>query len=109
MSLRIKKGDLVIVRTGSKDIKGQQGRVISVLDGGDRVIVEGLNKVKRHLKPAPRREGGIFEKEMPIQASRVALIDPTTGKATRFKTVEKDGKKIRVAVKSGAEFTQTEG
>lgn len=104
MSLRIKKGDLVVVVSGSDKIKGQQGRVLRVVDGGAKYIVEGLNKVTRNMKPTPRSAGGQFSKEMPIPAGRIALVDSSTGKATRFKTVVKDGKKVRVATKSGAEL-----
>ena len=104
MSLRIKKGDLVVVVAGHEKLKGQQGRVLRVVDDGKKYVVEGLNKVKRNLKPTPRSAGGVIEKEMPLAAARIALVDPTTGKATRFKTNTKDGKKVRVSTKSGAEL-----
>ncbi len=67
-------------------------------------MVEGVNRVKRHMKPTPRMpEGGIVEKDRPIHASNVALVDPKTEKATRVRfQVDADGKKSRVAVKSGS-------
>ncbi len=101
MSLRIKKDDLVVVISGKN--KGERGRVLRVLPETGKVVVEGVNKVKRHTKPTPKnREGGILEKEAPLHASKVMLLDSKTDKPTRVKTgVDKDGKKVRVAVKSG--------
>lgn len=96
----VKKGDKVKVITG-KD-KNKEGVVLEAFPKKDRVIVEGVNIVKKHQKPnnaAP--QGGILEKEAPIHVSNVMLIDPKTGEATRvgYKVVE--GKKVRVAKKSG--------
>jgi len=92
---KIKKGDEVIVLTG-KD-KGRRGTVKQVLPD-DRVIVEGINMVKKHQKPIPARgiPGGIIEKEMPIHVSNVAIYNPQTGKADRvgFRFLE-DGRKVR--------------
>jgi large subunit ribosomal protein L24 len=101
MSLRIKKDDLVVVISGKN--KGERGRVLRVLPETGKVIVEGVNKVKRHTKPTPKnREGGILEKEAPLAASKVMLLDTKTDKPTRIKTgADKDGKKVRIAVKSG--------
>ncbi len=98
--LKIKKGDDVIVRTG-KDA-GKKGSVLKVLPANDRVIVSGVNVVKRHTKPSMSGAGGIVEKEAAIHISNVALADPKTGKATRvgFKTL-KDGGKVRFAKASG--------
>ncbi|MBV1950956.1 MAG: 50S ribosomal protein L24 [Cycloclasticus sp.] len=92
---KIKKGDLVIVLTG-KD-KGKQGLVLSVISE-QKILVEGVNLVKKHQKPNPNKgiEGGIVEKNMPIQVSNVAIYNAQTQKADRvgFKVLE-DGKKVR--------------
>ena len=102
MSLRIKKNDLVIVLSGEH--KGDKGRVMEVLPSIGKVLVEGVNKVKRHTRPTVKnREGGIIEKEAPLPISKVAIVDTKTDKATRFKaSTNADGKKIRVASKSGS-------
>jgi large subunit ribosomal protein L24 len=105
MSLqRLQKGDSVIVIAG-KD-KGKKGKVMRLFPETDRVIVEGVNLVKRHMKPNPRmQQGGILEREQPLAASNVMLVDPKTGKGTRVRIKTDDkGKKIRVAVKSGEEI-----
>ena len=98
---KIRKGDQVILNTG-KD-KGKQGTVLSILDYG-KVIVEGLNLVKKHAKPNPMKgiAGGIIAKEMPIDISNVALYNSATQKGDRvgFKTLE-DGRKIRVFKSNG--------
>jgi large subunit ribosomal protein L24 len=101
MAAKIKKGDTVIVLAGRD--KGRQGRVMDVMPREKRVVVEGVNMVKRHTKPsmgAP--QGGVIAKEAPIHVSNVAMRDPKTGKATRvgFKTLD-DGRKVRVAKASG--------
>jgi len=98
---RVQRGDLVVVISG-KD-KGKQGRVKRVLRDEDKVVVEGINIVKRHMRPTPRApQGGIIEIEAPIHACKVMPVDPTTGKGTRVKIkVGEDGTKTRVA-KSGA-------
>lgn len=101
MGVRIKKDDRVVVIAG-KD-KGAKGRVLRVLREVDRVIVEGVNRVKRHTKPSQKNPtGGIIEKEAPIHISNVMLLDPKLDQPTRVRFVtDKDGKKIRIAVKSG--------
>lgn len=101
MSLHIKKNDLVVVVSGKS--KGSQGRVLKVITETGRVIVEGVNRIKRHTRPTPKnREGGIIEKEAPLPASKVMLLDTKTNKPTRTKVgKDKEGKKVRVAVKSG--------
>ena len=100
MKLKIKKGDKVIVITG-KD-KGKTGEVTKVLVQENKVIVSGINMVKRHTKPSQESAGGIISKEMPIQISNVAYIDPKTNKPTRLGIkVDKDGHKVRFAKKSG--------
>ena len=100
-SLKIKKGDKVVVLSG-KD-KGKQGQVKKILVDEGRVLVEGVNLVTRHQKPTPRnQQGGRITKEAPLASSNVMPIDPTSGKPTRVKVkVAEDGKKMRVA-KSGA-------
>ena len=100
MKLKLKKGDKVIVTTG-KD-KGKTGEITTVFPKENKVIVGGINMVKRHTKPSQESAGGIISKEMPIHVSNVALVDPKTGKATRIGyKVEKDGHKVRIAKKSG--------
>ena len=97
---RLRTGDRVRVISG-KD-KGKEGRIAKVLLEDGKVIVEGINMVKRHEKPSPRNpQGGIITKEAPIFASKVMPIDPETGKPTRVKIKIEDGKKTRIA-KSGA-------
>lgn len=99
--LKIKQGDKVVVISG-KD-KDKTGRVLTVFPKESRLIVEGVNVVKRHTKPNPvNPEGGIIEKEAPLHISNVAIADPKTGEATRvgFKFLE-DGTKVRYAKKSG--------
>ena len=101
---RLQKGDNVIVIAG-KD-KGKKGKVMRLFTETDRVIVEGVNLVKRHMKPNPRmQQGGILEREQPLAVSNVMLVDPSTGKGTRIKVKTDDkGNKVRVAVKSGTEI-----
>lgn len=97
---KIKKGDQVVVLTG-KD-KGAKGEVLEVLTEKNRLVVQGVNVVTKHQKPTQVAPGGIQKKELSIHISNVALADPKTGEATRvgYKTL-KDGKKVRVAKKSG--------
>lgn len=98
---KIRKGDEVIVLTG-KD-KGKRGQVLSRIDA-DYVLIEGVNKVKKHVKPNPMKGevGGIREKEMPIHQSNVALFNPQTSKADRVGVkVLADGKKVRVFKSNG--------
>ncbi len=97
---KIKKGDKVVVIAG-KD-KGATGEVLGVLRAEGRVLVSGVNVAKRHQKPTQVSGGGIQKKELPIHISNVALADPKSGKASRvgYKAL-KDGKKVRVARKSG--------
>jgi large subunit ribosomal protein L24 len=104
MAARIRKGDTVVVISGRD--KGKTGKVMRVLCEDDRVVIEGINLVKRHTRPSPRNpSGGILEREQPLHACKVMPLDPKTGKGTRvrFTTLE-DGKKVRVAVKSGDEL-----
>lgn len=104
---KIKSGDKVIVTTG-KD-KGKTGTVLKVLIKDNKVLVSGVNLVKKHMKPSQKSEGGIISKEMPLHISNVAHIDPKSGKATKtgYKVL-KDGTKTRIAKKSG-EIIKVEG
>jgi large subunit ribosomal protein L24 len=99
--LHVKKDDNVIVITG-KD-KGKKGRIIAAYPRLNKVLVEGINIVKRHSKPSQQNpQGGIIEKEAPIHVSNVMLIDPKSNKPTRigYKVLD-NGKKVRVAKRSG--------
>jgi len=99
--MHVKKGDTVIVIAG-KD-KGKKGRVLAAYPKKERVLVEGINLVKKHTRPSQTNpQGGIVTQEAPIHVSNVSLIDPKTGKPTRigYKVLE-NGKKVRVAKKSG--------
>jgi large subunit ribosomal protein L24 len=102
MPARIKKNDEVIVMSG-KD-RGKKGRILRVDLENDRVFVEGLNIVKRHQRPTPGRPdaiAGVIEREGPIHASNVMLLDPKDGKPTRIGFELQDGKRYRVARRSG--------
>lgn len=98
--VKIKKGDEVIVLAG-KD-KGKKGAVLSVIRENDRVVVSGVNMIKRHQKPGRDGAGGIIAKEASLHISNVAMVDPKDGKPTRVGYKElADGKKVRVARRSG--------
>ena len=96
---KIKKGDQVIVTTGRD--KGRRGEVMQVLREENRVLVQGCNMVKRHTRPTQTNPGGIINKEAPLHVSNVAHIDPDSGSATRVGYEVKEGKKIRIARRSG--------
>jgi large subunit ribosomal protein L24 len=100
IKLKIKKGDKVVVITG-KD-KGKTGEVLRVLPKDSRLVVQGVNMVKRHTRPAMGQPGGIVEKESTIHISNVAHIDPKSNKPTRvgYKELE-GGRKVRIARRSG--------
>ncbi len=101
--MKIRKDDKVIVIAG-KD-KGNQGKVLKAMPKTNKVVVEGVNIVKKHIKSSGQeRVGKIVEKAMPIDVSNVALIDPKTKKATRVRVEKKDGKLIRIATKSGSQI-----
>jgi large subunit ribosomal protein L24 len=106
MAARIKKGDKVVVIAGRD--KGRTGEVIEMRRGDGRLLVRGVNVVKRHQRQSASQEGGIISKEAPIHISNVALADPKDGKPTRvgFKLVGKgdDRKMVRVAKRSGVEI-----
>lgn len=99
--MRIKKGDLVVVIAG-KD-KGKKGRVLAAYPKEQRVLVEGVNLVKRHTRPNPANpQGGIITKEAPLHVSNVMIVDPKTGQPTRVgMKILSDGTKVRYAKKSG--------
>ena len=100
MAMKIKKGDRVVVLSG-KD-KGKHGEVTKSIPKDGKVIVAGVNVAARHRKPSQANpQGGIERREAPMHVSKVALEDPKTGKPTRVRFEERDGKKVRVAVRSG--------
>jgi large subunit ribosomal protein L24 len=97
---RIKKGDKVVVLSG-KD-KGRTGEVVRAMPKEGKVIVSGINVHARHRKASQQSpQGGIERKEAPLHVSKVAIADPRTGAPTRVRFEERDGKKVRIAVKSG--------
>ncbi|WP_341793666.1 MULTISPECIES: 50S ribosomal protein L24 [unclassified Rickettsia] len=100
IKLKVKKGDEVVVITGK--YKGKKGKILKVFPEDNKIIVSGVNLVKKHTKPSQVSEGGIITKELPIHISNVAHIDPKSGESTKigFKILE-DGSKVRVAKKSG--------
>lgn len=97
---KIKKGDRVVVITGRD--KGKTGEVLRVIREERRVVVQGVNIVKRHTKPSAASTGGVVEKEAALHISNVAHVDPKTSKPTRvgYKVLD-GGRKVRVARKSG--------
>ena len=97
---KIRKGDRVIVVTGRD--RGKQGEVLRVLRDEDRLVIQGVNMVKRHQRPSAGHPGGIIDKEAPIHISNVAHIDPAGQEPTRvgYKFLE-DGRKVRFAKRSG--------
>ena len=97
---RIRKGDNVIVISGRD--KGKSGDVLRVLQDDERLIVQGVNIVKRHMSPSQTQTGGIVEKEATIHVSNVSLVDPDSGDPTRVGfRILKDGRKVRYAKRSG--------
>ncbi|WLR41992.1 50S ribosomal protein L24 [Bacillus carboniphilus] len=98
--MHVKKGDKVMVISG-KD-KGKQGRILEAYPKKDRVLVEGVNIVKKHSKPSQANpQGGILTQESPIHVSNVMPLDPKSGEVTRVGYKVEGGKKVRVAKKSG--------
>jgi large subunit ribosomal protein L24 len=102
--IRIKKGDTVIVRVGK--YKGQTGTVLATHPRDNKVTVEGINIVKKHVKPnRAHPQGGIIEMTKPIDVSKIAIVDPATKKASRIGyEFDKDGNKVRVFKSSGKEI-----
>jgi len=101
MPARIKKNDIVFVRSG--DDKNKTGKVLRI--DGDRVVVEGINVVWKHLKPTQQSpKGGRIRKEASIHISKVQPVDPKTGKGTRVKFQTANGEKKRIAAKTGSDL-----
>jgi len=102
-NMKVKKGDLVEVITGKDG--GKRGRVLRVDREHDRVVIEGVNMIKRHTRPNPNRriQGGIVEREAPLHVSNVMVVSPDSGRRTRigYKILD-DGRKVRVAKVDGA-------
>ena len=97
---KIRKGDQVVVLTGRD--RGKKGEVLRVIPKESRVLVQGVNMIKRHTRPRPGESGGIVDKEAALHVSNVALADPKDGKPTRIGyKVLADGRKVRVARRSG--------
>mgnify|MGYP006370329369 FL=1 len=96
---KIRKGDKVVVLAG-KD-KGRSGEVISVMPKDDKAVVRGVNMVKRHQRQSQTQEAGIISKEAAIHLSNLGVADPKDGKPTRVVFLVKDGKKVRIAKRSG--------
>jgi large subunit ribosomal protein L24 len=98
--MNLKVGDKVVVIAG-KD-KGKEGKIIKTIKNANKVVVEGVNIVTKHVKPSAQNEnGGIIKVEAPIHASNVMIIDPKTGKRTRIAhEIDEKGNKIRISVKS---------
>ena len=99
MAAKLKKGDRVVVLAG-KD-RGAEGEIIEVQPKRDRVVVRGVSMVKKHQRQSQTQQGGIITNEAAIHVSNVALRDPDTGKPTRVGFKIEDGKKVRIAKKSG--------
>ena len=106
VKLNVKKGDTVVVLSG-KD-KGKQGKVVTAMPKKGKVIVEGVNKVKRHTKPNVKApQGGILVKEAPLHACKVMLVCPACNKPTRVGHNEVNGKNVRVCKKCGEVIDET--
>jgi large subunit ribosomal protein L24 len=100
MGFKIKKGDTVVVITGAD--KGKTGKILRVLTDKNKVIVEGINRVWKHVRPSQRYpQGGRIQKDAPVHISNVQIVDPESGKGTRIRYEDRDGEKHRVAVRSG--------
>lgn len=98
--MHVKKGDKVIVISG-KD-RGKTGTILEAYPKKDRVLVEGVNMIKKHAKPSQENpQGGILNQEAPVHVSNVMPVDPKTGKPTRVGYEVRDGKKVRIAKSSG--------
>lgn len=94
--MKLKKGDKVVVLSGVD--KGKEGRILKVIPDKDRIVVEGVNVIKRHSKPSQQNQaGGIVEREAPVHVAKVAFIDPNTGKKAKLGVKEVDGKRVRVS------------
>jgi len=106
MARHIKNGDQVMVIAGAD--RGKVGRVLRVLADKDRVVIEGINRVWKHVRPSQRHpQGGRIQKDAAIHISNVMPLDPTTGKGTRVKFEARSGRKHRVAIGSGTDLGPT--
>jgi len=105
MAAKIRKGDKVIVLTGRDKGRLDRDIVIEVNPAAARALVRGVNMVKRHQRQTAQQEGGIISKELPVHLSNLAIADPKDGKPSRigFK-IGSDGRKVRIAKRSGAEI-----
>ena len=103
MARHIKSGDMVMVIAGAD--KGKTGRVLRVLADKDRVVIEGIGRVWKHVRPSQRNpQVGRIQKDAPIHLSNVMPLDPTSGKGTRVRTEVREGGKHRIADKSGTDL-----
>ncbi len=108
MAQRIKTGDTVMVIAGAD--KGRTGRVLRILAEKDRVVVEGIHRVWKHVRPSQRTpQGGRIQKDAPIHISNVMPVDPATGKPTRVRFEEREGRKHRIAVNGGTDLGAVSG
>src|SRR3954463_1181252 len=106
MARHIKSGDTVIVTSGAD--KGKTGKVLRILTDKDRVVVEGVNRVWKHVRPNQRNpQGGRIKKDSPSPRSHVVPVSPWTGKGTRVKSADKGGRKQRIAIGSGTDLGPT--
>src|SRR5580700_10533807 len=103
MARHVKRGDQVMVIAGAD--KGKTGRVLRVIPGKSRLVVEGINRVWKHVRPSQRHpQGGRIQKDAPIHISNVLPMDPTSGKGTRVRFTTSEGTKRRVAVRGGTDL-----
>src|SRR3954462_2833305 len=106
MARHIRSGDNVVVIAGRD--KGKTGKVLRILTAKDRCVVEGVNRVWKHVRPNQRNpQGGRIQKDAPIHISNVMPVDPSTGKGTRVRFEERDGRKHRIAFGSGGDMGAT--
>jgi large subunit ribosomal protein L24 len=106
MARHIKSGDQVMVIAGAD--RGKVGRVLRIISDKNRVVVEGINRVWKHVRPSQRHpQGGRIQKDAPIHLSNVMPVDPSTGKGARVKFELRDGRKHRIAAKSGTDLGAT--
>ena len=103
--MKLKKGDNVIVLSGND--KGKTGEILEIIPGTQKVLVKGVNIRKKHVKPRKAgEEGGIISSEFPIHSSKVSVVCPKCGKATRVGYIVEDGKKSRVCKKCGTKLSK---
>jgi len=102
--MNFKKGDRVRVISGSN--KGKEGNITQILKDENKIVIEGVNMVKKHVKPNGQTSGSIIEKEAPIHASNAMIIEPKSGKTSRIgHEIDKNGKKVRVTKKSNEKLS----